>query len=414
LRRWTPTEESPDLRYFFDDYVLDSDRRELHGGSGLIAIEPQVFDLLAYLVRNRQHVATKDDLFASVWQGRFVSESALTTRINAARRAVGDSGEEQRLIRTLRRKGFRFVGAVREESGPVAASAADIAPDPPALALPLPDRPSIAVLAFANMSSDPEQEHFADGMVEDIITSLSRLRWLFVIARTSTFFYKGRAIDVKQIGRELGVRYVLEGSVRRAAGRVRITAQLIEAETGTHVWAKRYERAVTDVFAVQDQITDEITCALEPEIGASERERARRKPPESLDAWELFQRGMWHLLQHNREGFIEAEAFFRKAITLDPAFAAPHAGVALVGFFRVVRALTDEPAPILVEMLEEASRAVALDPREPLGHTALGLTFMERGEYAQSIAEHEIAVAQPQRVLRALELCLRPDVGGSQ
>ena len=381
------------MRYFFDDYVLDSDRRELRRGAGLVALEPKVFDLLAYLIRNRQRVVSKDDLFAAVWQGRFVSESALTTPINAARRAVGDSGEEQRLIRTLRHKGFRFVGAVREESEPAAASAADIAPDPPAPALALPDRPSIAVLPFANMSSDPEQEHFADGMVEDIITLLSRLRWLFVIARTSTFTYKGRATDVKQIGRELGVRYALEGSVRRMAERVRITVQLIEAETGAHVWAKRYDRPVRDIFAVQDQITDEITRALEPEIDASERERARRKPPESLDAWELFQRGMWHLLQHNREGFIDAEVFFRQAIALDPTFAAPHAGVALVGFFRVVRALTDEPAPILVEMLEEASRAVALDPREPLGHTALGLTFMERGEYAHSIAEHEIALA---------------------
>jgi len=202
--------------YSFEDYVLDTDRRELRRGTNLVAVEPQVFDLLEYVIRNRQRVASKDDLIAAVWSGRIVSESVLTTRINAARCAIGDSGKDQRFIRTLPRKGIRFVGDVREDRQPVAPNPAPAAP------LALPDKPSIAVLPFANMSGDAEQEYFADGIVEDIITALSRMSWLFVIARNSSFVYKGRAVDVKQVGRDLGVRYVLEGSVRKSSGLARI------------------------------------------------------------------------------------------------------------------------------------------------------------------------------------------------
>ena len=207
------------MLYLFEDFVLDSDRRELRRGDELLSVEPQVFDLLQYLIRNRDRVVSKDDLVSAVWQGRIVSDATLSSRINAARNALRDSGEEQRLIRTILRKGIRFVGAVREEDG----AEAMVAVEQPKPALGLPDRPSIAVLPFVNMSGDPEQDYFADGMVEDIITGLSRIKWLFVIARNSSFAYKGRAVDVKQVGRDLGVRYVLEGSVRKAANRVRIS-----------------------------------------------------------------------------------------------------------------------------------------------------------------------------------------------
>src|SRR4051812_39398816 len=180
------------LRYLFEDYVLDSDRRELRHGTALVPIAPQVFDLLEYLIRNRERVASKDDLIASIWDGRIVSESALTTRINAARSALNDSGEEQRLIRTLARKGLRFVGAVREEPQADAAIVAGAAAEQPDPRLSLPEGSSIAVLPFTNMSGDPEQDYFADGMAEEIITALSRCGSLFVIARNSSFTYKGR------------------------------------------------------------------------------------------------------------------------------------------------------------------------------------------------------------------------------
>ena len=206
------------MRYCFEEFAFDIDRRELHRGAEVVSITPQVFDLLEYLIRNRERVVSKDELINAVWNGRIVSDAALTTRLNAVRAAIGDTGEEQRLIKTLPRKGFRFVGQVRETR-----EVADPNPrDAPESALALPDKPSIAVLPFENMSDDPEQEYFADGMVEEIITALSRFKSLFVIARHSSFTFKGRGVDIKEVGRRLGVRYVLEGSVRKASGKVRI------------------------------------------------------------------------------------------------------------------------------------------------------------------------------------------------
>ena len=308
----------PKLLFLFDEFSLDTDRRELRGPAGLIGLEPQVFDLLAYLIRNRDRVVSKDDIIAAVWNGRIVSESTLTTRINAVRTAIGDSGETQRLIKTLPRKGLRFVGAVRDDKGPAGATAP--APSEPPAALPLPDRPSIAVLPFANLSGDPEQDYFADGMVEEIITALSRMRWLFVIARNSTFTYKGRSVEVKQIGRELGVRYVLEGSVRKAGNRVRIAGQLIDGANGVQLWADRFDGALEDVFDLQDQVTAKVIGAIAPRLGQAEIERARRKPTESLDAYDYFLRGLACVHRWTREANSEALQNFRRAIELDPEF----------------------------------------------------------------------------------------------
>src|SRR5258708_24632718 len=258
--------------------MLDVDRRELRRGSEPIAVEPQVFDLLVYLVQNRDRVVSKDDLIASVWGGRIVSESTLTSRINAARKAVGASGRDKKLIRTVPRKGLRFVGDVRTQ--PAGAEPADTlnspldeAHDPARTVLPLPDRPAIAVLPFNNMSGDPEQEYFSDGISEDIITGLSKLRWFFVIARNSSFIYKGKAVNMKQVAEELGVGYVAEGSVRKSGGRVRITAQLNDVTTGSHVWAERYDRDLADVFAVQDEITESIVATIEAQLYAAENFR---------------------------------------------------------------------------------------------------------------------------------------------
>src|SRR4051812_33570774 len=212
------------LLYRFDDFVLDTGRRELRRGDGLVAMEPQVFDLLAFLIRTRDHVASRDAILAEVWGGRIVSEATLASRISAARSAIGDSSEAQRLIRTIPRKGIRFVADVHEQD--------ETAKTPTAPATPALDSPAIAVLPFTNMSGDPEQDYFADGMVEDIITALSRCSGLAVIARNSSFIYKGRAVDIREVGRDLGVGYVLEGSVRRAGPRLRISGQLIDAASG--------------------------------------------------------------------------------------------------------------------------------------------------------------------------------------
>ena len=270
------------MQFLFDDHTLDVDRRELRRGAERIAVEPQVFDLLVYLVQNRDRVVSKGDLIASVWGGRIVSDSTLTSRINAARKAIGDSGGDQKLIRTVPRKGLRFVATVLTRSNAV--STPDEIPGLSRPALPLPDRPAIAVLPFTNMSGDPEQEYFSDGISEDIITALSELRWFFVIARNSSFIYKGKAVHMKQVAEELGVGYVVEGSVRKSGDRVRITVQLNDVATGSHIWGERYDRDLADVFAVQDEITEAIVAAIEPQIYARESFRAQRKPPDNMDA----------------------------------------------------------------------------------------------------------------------------------
>ena len=267
------------MRCHFEDCVLDTDKRELRRGADPVSITPQVFDLLEYLIRNRDRVVSKDDLIAAIWRGRIVSDAAVTTRINAARNAIGDNGEVQRLIKTLPRKGFRFVGAVRGEQAPGHSPGVERSVETPRPALTIPDKPSIAVLPFANLSSDPEQDYFADGIVEDIITELSRFSELFVIARNSSFQYKGKAIDVRQVGRELGVRYVLEGSVRRGSDRIRISAQFIDAATGAHRWAERYDRALEGVFAVQDEVVRTIVAILAAHVRMAKTERTRTKPP---------------------------------------------------------------------------------------------------------------------------------------
>ena len=288
-----------------------------------IAVEPQVFDLLVYLVDNRDRVVSKDDLIASVWCGRIVSDSTLTSRINAARRAIGDSGQEQKLIRTIARKGFRFVGDVRTQANADKSAPAGASPDQAAetqSAPPLPDRPAIAVLPFVNMSGEPEQEYFSDGISEDIITALSKLRWFFVIARNSSFIYKGKAVHMKQIAEELGVGYVVEGSVRKGGDRVRITAQLNDVATGSHIWAERYDRDLADVFAVQDEITEAIVAAIEPQLYAAENFRARRKPPDSMDAWDLVMRALSHYWRVTRQDNVVAQALLEKATAIDPNY----------------------------------------------------------------------------------------------
>lgn len=355
--------------------MLDAERRELTRGSELVAIGPKVFDLLVYLLKNRERVVSKDELLDKVWGGRSVSESTLTSHINAVRKAVGDSGEEQRLIKTVARKGMRFVGSVREAQisggdAPNTGAAGQHEQLPPALALP--DRPSIAVLPFLNLSGDPEQAYFADGVVEDIISALSRISWLFVIARNSSFTYKGRAVDVKQVGRELGVGYVLEGSVRRADNRARITGQLIDAVTGAHLWAERFEGTLDDIFELQDQVAASVVGAIAPKLERAEIERARRKPTESLNAYDNYLRGMAHLHQGTREAINDALPLFRKAIDIDPDFASAYGMAAWCHFWRKINGWMNDRPQEVVEGARLARRAVELGQNDAVALTRGG------------------------------------------
>jgi adenylate cyclase len=249
-------------------------------------------------------------------------------------------------------------------------------------ALPLPDKPSIAVLPFANMSGDPEQEYFADGMVEEITTALSKIRWFFVIARNFAFTFKGRVVDVKGIGRELGVRYVLEGSVRRGGIRLRITAQLVDAQSGNHVWAERYDRELADIFAVQDEITERVVAAIEPQLYAAEHLRNQRKSPESLDAWDCIARALSYVGLGTPAGHAEAEALCRRAIAIAPDYGQAHSLLAWVLTLR--HAFSTQLKAVLGDAAEEARKALRLDEQDAWAHMSHGMVLFRMRRPAEA------------------------------
>lgn len=273
--------------------------------------------------------------------------------------------------------------------------------------LALPDRPSLAVLPFANISGDPEQEYFADGLTEDLITALAKFRWFFVIARNSSFTYKGRATTVQQTGRELGVRYVLEGSVRKSSDKVRVTAQLVEAETGRHVWAERYDRAFGDLFLLQDEIVECVVGAIEPEMLRTETARASRKGPESLTAWDLILRGMWHFHKISPEDHRRARELFRKAIDAAPDLAEGHTWLARCNAGMVFYGWSDNPTADLAEGWQAALRAVRLAEDDPYAHYAVGIVSIVTKRPAQAMeAAQRVIDLSPNFALGYLELGL--------
>ena len=400
------------MQFQFSNHVLDAGLRELTRGGAAIAVEPQVFDLLIYLVENRDRVVSKDDLIESIWNGRIVSESTLTSRINAARTAVGDSGKDQAVIRTIARKGFRFVGELTTPSGALASRTAlsgALAPQsatelpqleaPPAVPSVEPlrahqpplDRPAIAVLPFVNISGESSQEYFSEGISEDIITALSKLRWFYVVARNSSFSYKGKAMHLRQIGEELGVGYVVEGSVRKDGDQVRITAQLNDVVTGSHLWAERYDRNLADVFAVQDEITQAVVAAIEPQLYAAEDFRARRKTPDNMAAWDLVMRALQHYWRVTRQDNLAAQALLEKAIAVDPGYgqalsllAACHMFAAHMGWVEMAKS---------VPIAERAAlAAIRADSEDAWAHFALASVYLFNKRLEDSVAEFELAL----------------------
>ena len=378
------------MQFLFQDHLLDTDRRELSREQVPVSVEPQVFDLVVHLMENRDRVVSKDELIDKIWHGRSVSESTLTSRINAARKAIGDSGANQTLIRTIARKGFRFVGNVETKS-----AAATVEPRRSVTtshASPaLPDRPAIAVLPFTNMSGDREQDYFSDGISEDIITALSKLRWFFVVARNSSFVYKGRAVHLHEIARELGVRYVLEGSVRRSGDRVRISAQLNDVSTGGHLWAERYDRELADIFAVQDEITEAIVAAIEPQLYAAENFRAQQKPPGSLDAWDFVMRALSHYWHITREDNASAQALLEQAIAIDPAYGKALGLLATSHIFGAHMGWADMAATVPVAE-RAALAAVEADRDDAWAHHGLAYTYLFRRRFDDALAEFELAL----------------------
>jgi TolB-like protein len=391
----TPLPGALILQFLFEGHVLDTATRELRRGFESVAVEPQVLDLLVYLVENRDRVVSKDDLIASVWGGRIVSDAALTSRVYAARKAVGDSGRDQKLIRTISRKGLRFVGQLDtppSEQIRLPARAVTVAARSLERRVAIVhDRPVIAVLPFTNMSDDPEQEYFSDGISEDLITALSKLRWFFVIARNSSFIYKGKAVHMKQVGDELGAGYVVEGSVRKSGDRVRITVQLNDVVSGSHVWAERYDRDAADVFSVQDEITEAIVAAIEPQLYAAENFRARRKHPSSMDAWELVMRAMAHYGQLSAQDQLIGQELLHRAVAIEPDYSQALGLLSASYTFSAHMGWAD-PAAVVPLAERAALAAVRIDGDDSWAHHSLGAVYLITRRFDDALAEFELAL----------------------
>jgi TolB-like protein len=351
----------------FGDHRLDIGRRELRQGTELIKLEPKAFDLLAFLAQNRNRVVSKDDLLRAVWNGRVVSESALTTRINAVRRALGDDGTNQRLVRTFVSKGIRFIGDVTElpEASTPAAGGLSVGSD----------KPSLAVLPFQNLSGNPEQDCFVDGMVEEITTAITRFSWLLVVSRSSSYAYQGTTVDTKQVGHELGVRYLLEGSIRKAGNRVRVTGDLIDAATHGYIWADRFDATLEDALELQDRMAKCVAGAIEPKLRFAEIERAKRKQPQNLDAYDLYLRAQAQVYKRTEQSMAESVQLARRALEIDPDYAPAMARLALSQTMRRNRHWIPAGGAEVEEAIHLARRAIAAGPVDPWVLDFAGLTL---------------------------------------
>ena len=406
------------LKYRFAEFEIDLSQQELRRRGEAVHIEPQVFDLIVHLVRNHDRIVSKDELIETIWNGRIISEAALSSRINGARRALGDNGNEQALIRTLHKRGFRFVGEVQAVTAPDAdARAARLAADDGAAREYVPvsvsvsaevrrlddvvseavkaesvTRPSIAVLPFGNMSDDPENDYFSYGLTEDIIRLLARNRWLSVISRHSTVAFQGRTVDAREIGEQLGVRYVMVGSVRKSRDTVRITAELVRAADSKQLWSDKYDLQLEHIFDIQEEMARQIAATIEPELSKVEQQLATRKAPESLDAWDCYQRGLWNLWRFTTPGFDLAESYFQRAIAADPDFARGHGALSYVN---IQRAFIDEPgerAARLETALRQGRHAVALDELDCFCHCALGRALCLTRQNDEALATLDVSL----------------------
>jgi DNA-binding winged helix-turn-helix (wHTH) protein/tetratricopeptide (TPR) repeat protein len=400
-----------DVQFVFDGFTLDVARRELRRGGDPIQVEPQVFDVLVYLIRNRGRVVSKDDLIASIWGGRAVSDSTLTSRIFAARRALGDSADEQRLIRTVPRKGFRFVAEVEQNldtTAPARAASPSVAegaaPGEDAATtmvdksedgggvLPANRRASLAVMPFVDNSEVVRvRGGAADALVHDVITRLAKLRSLFVIAEGTVFALHERGIGPAEAAKLLKVDYAASGLVRRSGKRLTVEVELAEVRTARIIWAESFNRTLDDAFAILDEVGSSIVASIANEIEALERNRAVLKPPNSLDAWEAYHRGLWHMYRFNKADNDQARHYFHMALRLDPTFARAHSGMSFTHFQNAFQGWT-ESAPAIECAYAAAAESLMADDRDPAAHWAMGRALWLRGLHHQSLQELEQAV----------------------
>ena len=372
----------------FGDYTLDIGRHELTKAGQPIRLGSRAFEILCVLASARGQVVTKDQLMERVWPGLVVEENALYVHISGLRKALDNSDAASGFVLNEPGRGYRLSGLIPDQTVTAAPNTSG--------ARSLPARPSIAVLPFYNMSDDVQQEYFADGVVEDIITGLSRIEWLFVIARNSSFVFKGRAIDVKQIGRDLGVRYVLEGSVRRHQHRIRITAQLIEASTGMHIWAERYDRVLDDIFAVQDEITVSVVAAIEPSIQRVELELMKRDRPVSLDAYDLVLQATPFMQVHMPHSTAPAIALLSKALELEPDFFRAHAQLARCFHIRFSRGGLHEEDRVAA--IRHARAAVGSNDATTLAYAALVIWWRDDVATAFDVYDRALSISNSNTV----------------
>jgi len=363
----------------FGQFRFDLRRRRLVHDGEPVELGGRALDILCLLASAKGAVLSKDELMTRLWPTRAVAENNLHVHISALRKALDEHGGADSYVVTVPGRGYRLAHLGSSQPvGPITR---------PSQHLPLPDKPSIAVMPFANLSADPGQEYFADGIANDLITALSRYSSLLVIARNSSFSYKGIDINVQRVGSELGVRYVLEGSVRKVGARVRVTSQLIEVESGTYIWADRYDAHVTDIFAVQDEITHAVSTAIAPAVAEAERHRAVRRPPDNHDCWSAYQRGLWHLSRATPEDNKTAQQCFSEAIAMDANFSGGNSGLALAQMQESGLFATRPVAEARISIKVAALRAVTNDESDADAHACLSWALNFDGDYDGALAE---------------------------
>jgi TolB-like protein len=380
--------------YRFGSFELDTDRAELREDGEPRLVEPKVFALLAYLVEHRERMLSKDEILEKVWDGRFVSDSALTSCVKAARKAVGDDGQAQKVIRTVHGKGLRFVASVDVERDPhIAAGMTSPSPADPETAADGSARPSIAVLPFVVIGDAGRYATIAVGLPPELIAELSRLRWLFVIARTSSFRLRGQELDSREIGRRLGVHYSLSGTVEVTGSQLAITTELTDTRAGDVVWAERYSGLVDDVHDLRAEIRSKILSALEIQIPLHEASAARLTDPGNLDAWSAYHLALQRMFNFNRTDNAVAETLFGRAVAQDPGFARAHAGLSFVNFQKAFMRQTGDVAAAIAVARDCAQRGVDLDPLDPFVNFTMGRSFWLDGDLDRALAWIDRAVS---------------------
>ena len=375
--------------YGFGDFELDGGAVELRRAGAPVAVEPQVFALLLLLVENRERMVSKDEIIEKIWDGRIVSEAALTSRIKSARQALGDDGKAQKFIRTVHGQGFRFVADARERGVRPAQVSAGPPPSPAQS-----EKPSIAVLPFRLVGVAGPHAAIADALPHELISELSRLRWLFVIARGSSFRFRGADPDLAEVGRVLGVRYCLSGLVEVSGARIAVTAGLADARDGGVLWGERFETLIGDVFEVRRRIIASIIAALELQIPLHEAQKAQLQSPENLDAWSVYHIGLQHLFRFNSRDNDAASAMFERAIALDPGFARAHAGLSASRFQDAFLRYKDDVAGARRAARGHAERAVEIDPLDPFANFVMGRAHWVENNIAGGSAWLDRAVRQ--------------------